>query len=115
MLDSGCKQHMTGDSRMFNSIKSNDNNEFDSIIFGDNGKGKVKGLGKIAISNVWGIPSCGDDAVDRTMVRVVATVVRVSGDACRTSRLLYCFRAYFHTVRVWAEVDLLQVHNTAIV
>jgi transposase InsO family protein len=42
---------MTGDSRMFNSIKSNDNNEFDSITFGDNGKGKVKGLGKIAISN----------------------------------------------------------------
>ena len=51
MLDSGCTQHMTGDSRMFNSIKSNDNNEFDSITFGDNGKGKVKGLGKIAISN----------------------------------------------------------------
>ena len=61
------------------------------------------------------IPSCGDDAVDRTMVRVVATVVRVSGDAFRASRLLYCFRAYFHTVRVWAEVDLLQVHNSAIV
>ena len=51
MLDSGCTQHMTGDSRIFNSIKSNDNNEFDSITFGDNGKGKVKGLRKIAISN----------------------------------------------------------------
>ena len=47
------------------------------------------------VSNMWGIPSYGDDAVDRTMVRVVATVVRVSGDACRASRLLYCFRAYF--------------------
>ena len=47
------------------------------------------------VSNVWGILSCGDDAVDRTMVRVVATVVRVSGDACRTSRLLCCFHAYF--------------------
>ena len=45
------------------------------------------------VSNGWGIPSCGDDVVDRTMVRVVATVVRVSGDACRTSRLLYCFHA----------------------
>ena len=42
---------MTGDSRMFNSIKSNDNNGVDSITFGDNGKGKVEGLGKIAISN----------------------------------------------------------------
>ena len=51
MLDSGCTQHMTGDSRMFNSINSNDDNGIDSKTFGDNGKGKVKGLGKIAISN----------------------------------------------------------------
>ena len=51
MLDSGCTQHMTGDSRMFNSIKSNANHKYDSITFGDNSKGKVKGLGKIAISN----------------------------------------------------------------
>jgi hypothetical protein len=45
------------------------------------------------VSNVWEIPSCGDDAVNRTMVWVVTTVVRVSGDACRASRLLYCFCA----------------------
>jgi hypothetical protein len=51
-----------------------------------------------------GIPSHGDDAVNRTMIRVVATVILVSGDACRASILLYCFLAYFHTVRVWAEV-----------
>ena len=51
MLDSGCTQHMTGDSRMFNSFKSNDSDGIQSIIFGDNGKGKVKGLGKIAISD----------------------------------------------------------------
>jgi hypothetical protein len=42
---------MTGDSRMFNSINANNSNGVDSITFGDNGKGKVKGLGKIAISN----------------------------------------------------------------
>jgi hypothetical protein len=42
---------MTGDSRMFNSINTNDNDGIHSITFGDNGKGKVKGLGKIAISN----------------------------------------------------------------
>jgi hypothetical protein len=36
---------------MFNSINTSGNQEFDSITFGDNGKGKVKGLGKIAISN----------------------------------------------------------------
>jgi hypothetical protein len=42
---------MTGDSRMFNSINENNANGIDSITFGDNNKGKVKGLGKIAISN----------------------------------------------------------------
>ena len=42
---------MTGDARMFNSINTNGNDDYDSITFGDNGKGKVKGLGKIAISN----------------------------------------------------------------
>ena len=49
MLDSGCTQYMTGDSRMFNSINENKSNGIDSITFGDNGKGKVKGLGKITI------------------------------------------------------------------
>jgi hypothetical protein len=42
---------MIGDSRMFNSIKSNNGDGVQSITFGDNSKGKVKGLGKIAISN----------------------------------------------------------------
>ena len=42
---------MTGDPRMFNSINENKSNGIDSTTFGDNGKGKVKGLGKIAISN----------------------------------------------------------------
>jgi hypothetical protein len=36
---------------MFNLINSSGNDGYDSITFGDNGKGKVKGLGKIAISN----------------------------------------------------------------
>jgi hypothetical protein len=42
---------MTGDVRMFNSINTNSNNGYDSITFDDNGKSKVKGFGKIAISN----------------------------------------------------------------
>jgi hypothetical protein len=42
---------MTGDSRMFNSINENDGNGVVSITFCDNGKGKVKGLSKIAISD----------------------------------------------------------------
>jgi hypothetical protein len=39
VLNSGCIQHMT------------ENSECDMITFGDNSKGKVKGLGKITISN----------------------------------------------------------------
>ena len=49
---------MTGDVRMFNSININGNDGYDSITFGDNGKGKVKGLGKIAISNDMSIFQC---------------------------------------------------------
>ena len=42
---------MTDDARMFNSINTNDSNGYDTITFGDNGKDKVKELGKIVISN----------------------------------------------------------------
>jgi hypothetical protein len=44
---------MAGDARMFNSINTNESNGYDSdsITFDDNGEDKVKGLGKIAISN----------------------------------------------------------------
>jgi hypothetical protein len=31
------------------------------------------------VSPVWVVPSCDDDAVIRTMVQVVTTVIRVSG------------------------------------
>jgi hypothetical protein len=51
VLDSGCTQHMTGDMRMFTQMSEEDCSNYDSITFGDNHKGKVKGLGKIAISN----------------------------------------------------------------
>jgi hypothetical protein len=42
---------MTDDGRIFNSINTNNSYGYDSITFSDSGKGKVKGLGKIAISN----------------------------------------------------------------
>jgi hypothetical protein len=41
---------MTGNERMFTSI-DNEGFECDKITFGDNSKGKVKGLSKITISN----------------------------------------------------------------
>ncbi|WVZ89077.1 LOW QUALITY PROTEIN: hypothetical protein U9M48_035533 [Paspalum notatum var. saurae] len=52
VMDSGCIQHMTDDSRMFTSL-SGDN--YDKITFGDNSKGKVEGLGKIEISSEYSI------------------------------------------------------------
>ncbi|WVZ85473.1 LOW QUALITY PROTEIN: hypothetical protein U9M48_032396 [Paspalum notatum var. saurae] len=53
-MDSGCTQHMTGDSRMFTSL-SGDVENYDKITFGDNSKGKVEGLGKIEISSEYSI------------------------------------------------------------
>lgn len=50
MLDSGCTQHMTGDRAMFTTFEVG-GNEQEKVTFGDNSKGKVIGLGKIAISN----------------------------------------------------------------
>jgi hypothetical protein len=50
VLDSGCTQHMIRNGRMFTSI-DNEGSECDKITFGDNSKGMVKGLDKIAISN----------------------------------------------------------------
>jgi hypothetical protein len=46
VLDSGCTQHMTGDSKIFNSIKPNDSG-IQSITFCDNSKGDVIGLGRM--------------------------------------------------------------------
>jgi hypothetical protein len=37
--------------RMFNSINTSGKYEFESITFGDNGKGKIKELRKVDISN----------------------------------------------------------------
>jgi hypothetical protein len=51
VLDSVCTQHMTGYMRMFTQMSEEGWSTYDSVTFGDNHKGKVKGLGKIAISN----------------------------------------------------------------
>ena len=50
VIDSGCTQYMTGDPRMFTSLDEEVDGQ-ERITFGDNSKGKVKGLGKVAISN----------------------------------------------------------------
>lgn len=49
IMDSGCTSHMTGDKSLF--VDPNlTSSPLKYITFGDNNKGKVIGLGKIAIS-----------------------------------------------------------------
>ena len=50
ILDSGCTDHMTGDKDMFRELAENDDPR-KYVTFGDNSKGKVVGLGKVAISH----------------------------------------------------------------
>jgi len=50
VLDSGCTQHMIGDSKIFSSLDDNVVG-YSDIIFGDNSRGKVKGVGTISISS----------------------------------------------------------------
>ena len=50
MLDSECTRHMTGDPMMFSSLDENVVG-YSDIIFGDNSRGKVKGVGTIPISS----------------------------------------------------------------
>jgi hypothetical protein len=64
IIDSGCTNHMMGEKKMFTSYVKNRDSQ-DTIIFGDGNQGKVKGLGKIAIttehsiSNVCLVESLG--------------------------------------------------------
>ena len=54
MIDSGCTNHMTGERSIFSTLQKNDSPS-ENIIFGDDGKGKVIGLGKVAISNDYSL------------------------------------------------------------
>jgi hypothetical protein len=64
IIDSGCTNHLTGEKKMFTSFVKNKDSQ-DTIIFGDGNHGKVKWLGKIAIttdhsiSNVFLVESLG--------------------------------------------------------
>jgi hypothetical protein len=50
IVDNGSTNHMMGEKKMFTSYVKNKDSQ-DLIIFGDGNQGKVKGLGKIAISS----------------------------------------------------------------
>jgi len=49
VLNSGCTQYMTGYVKMFTSLDE-DVGDHEHVTFGDNSKGKVVGLGKVAIT-----------------------------------------------------------------
>src|SRR4051812_25244118 len=58
-MDSGCTNHMTGDKELFTEEKLTQSSK-KYITFGDNNKGKVLGLGKVAISK--------DKHIDKVML-----------------------------------------------
>ena len=49
LMDSGCSCHMTGSHRWFSSLTPTKDKEY--IVFGDNSRGKVRGVGAIRISD----------------------------------------------------------------
>src|ERR1041385_4586884 len=58
VMDSGCTNHMTGDKDLFTEDKLTESSQR-YITFGHNNKGKLLGLGKVAISK--------DMHIDRVM------------------------------------------------
>ncbi|WVZ93433.1 hypothetical protein U9M48_039411 [Paspalum notatum var. saurae] len=48
IMDSGCSRHMTGHRKWFSSLKPVSTKEY--ITFGDNGQGKVVGVGSVSLS-----------------------------------------------------------------
>ena len=49
LMDSGCSRHMTENQKWFSSLTPTCSKEY--ITFGDNGKGKVRGVGAVRISD----------------------------------------------------------------
>ena len=49
IMDSGCSRHMTGNDKWFSSLTPMRTKEY--IVFGDNGRGKVRGLGTVRVSD----------------------------------------------------------------
>lgn len=50
MLDNGCTNHMTRDKSMFSSYSPMENSS-ETIVFGDNSKGEILGIGNTTITH----------------------------------------------------------------
>ena len=53
IMDSGCSMHMTGYRRWFSSLNPMSSKEY--ITFGDNGQGKVLGVGSVSVSDKFSL------------------------------------------------------------
>jgi len=71
-MDSGCSRHMTGNDKWFSSLTPMRHKEY--IIFGDNGKDKVRGVGAVRVS-------------DRFTLREVALVSNLGFNLLSVSQL----------------------------
>ena len=72
-MDSGCSRHRTGNDKWLSSLTPTRHKEY--IIFGDNGKGKVRGVGAVRVS-------------DRFTLREVALVSNLGFNLLSVSQLL---------------------------
>ena len=73
VMDSGCSRHMTGNDKWFSNLTPMRLMEY--IVFGDNGRGKVRGLGAVRVS-------------DRFTLREVALVSNLGFNLLSVSQLL---------------------------
>jgi hypothetical protein len=64
------------------------------------------------VSHVWVVPSCSDDAVNRTMVRVVLLLYTYLEMHVERVDYFTAFMHNIHTVRVWAEMILARYITT---
>ena len=48
-MDSSCSRHMAGNDKWFSSLTPMRSKEY--IVFGDNGRGKVRGIGTVRVSD----------------------------------------------------------------
>ena len=85
-MDSGCLRHMTGNDKWFSSLTPTRHKEY--IIFGDNGKGKVRGVGAVRV-------------FDHFTLREVALVSNLGFNLLSVSQLLdEGFEVRFRSVEV---------------
>ena len=86
-MDSGCTNHMTGDKELFTEEKLTKSTQR-YITFGDNNKGKVLGLGKVAISKdkhidkVMLVESLGFNLMSISKLCDMGVLVLFSGTRC---------------------------------